>query len=198
MTYAPSAMEPSSQPAAKPSSLALPLVAGLILATLAGYVGWTVGSAQADVGAAAASARGDRELPPILTKFRMPTLEGGETGPADFKGQVVVVDFWATWCAPCRVQAKIMEPLVAEMKADGVQFLAVSMGEDKDTVARFVADHPYSYPVLYDSEDRIALEAEVYTLPTLLVIDRSGDVEYFEPGIADSAALRQAVERAKL
>jgi thiol-disulfide isomerase/thioredoxin len=183
------------EPDAKRSSLVLPLVAGLILAALAAYVGWTLGSAEADVGSAAAGTPAQRA--PILTKFRMPDLAGRETGPADFKGKVVVVDFWATWCGPCRVQAKILEPLYAEMK-DDVQFLAVSLGEDRDTVARYIAEHPYSYPVLYDKEDRIATEAEIYALPTVMVIDRGGEVEYLEPGLSDSAAIRQAVERARL
>jgi cytochrome c biogenesis protein CcmG/thiol:disulfide interchange protein DsbE len=190
-------MEPAEKPARKRSSLVFPLVAGLILAALAAYVGWTVGSAEADVGAASVPAAGGPH-PPILTKFRMPKLEGGETGPADFKGQVVVVDFWATWCGPCRIQAKLLEPLAAELAKDGVQFLAVSMGETKDTVARYVAEHPYGYPVLYDSEDRIATEAEIYALPTVMVIDRSGEVEYLQQGLSDSPTIRQAVERARL
>ena len=64
-------------------------------------------------------------------------------------------------------------------------------------MARYIAEHPYSYPVLYDSEDRIATEAEIYALPTVLVIDRGGEVEYIQPGLSDSAAIRQAVERAR-
>ena len=50
----------------------------------------------------------------------------------------------------------------------------------------------------YDSEDRIATEAEIYALPTVMVVGRSGEVEYLEPGLSDSAAIRQAVERARL
>jgi thiol-disulfide isomerase/thioredoxin len=188
-------MEPESTPAPKRSSIALPLVGGLLLAALAGYVGWTMGNAEADSGTAQAAAV-PAQHPPILTKFRMPALDGQETGPGDFKGKVVVVDFWATWCGPCRIQAKILEPLAEEMKQQGVQFLAVSLGESKDTVARYIEQHPYGYPVLYDSEDRIATEAEIYALPTVMVIDKSGDVQYLQQGLSDSPSIRQAVERA--
>ena len=183
-----------TEPAARKPSLVFPLVAGLMLASLAAYVGWTLGTAEADMVGRQLSSSPKKA--PILTEFKLPSLEERTIGPRDFGGQVVVVDFWATWCAPCRVQAKILEPLHQEMSGKGVQFLAVSLGESKETVAKYVAEHPYPYPVLYDTEDRIATEAEIYALPTVMVIDRSGEVTYLEPGLSDSAAVRQAVERA--
>jgi thiol-disulfide isomerase/thioredoxin len=187
-------MESDAKSSSQRSAFVFPLVAGLLLAGIAAYVGWTLGTAEASNDQAATA---DGEYAPILTKFRMPKVDGGETGPADFKGKVVVVDFWATWCGPCRTQAKILEPLVAEWK-DDVQFLAVSLGEDGDTVGKYIADHPYPYPVLYDAEDRIATEAEIYALPTVMVVDVKGEVEYIQPGLSDSAAIRAAVERARL
>jgi thiol-disulfide isomerase/thioredoxin len=183
----------------KRTSIIFPLVAGLLLAAIAGYVGWTMGNAEADDATHTQASAGDAARhPEILTQFRMPGLDGRQSGPADFKGKVVVVDFWATWCGPCRVQAKILEPLAQEMKAQDVQFLAVSLGESKDTVAKYIEQHPYGYPVLYDSEDRIATEAEIYALPTVMVIGKSGEIAYLQQGLSDSPTIREAVERARL
>src|SRR5258708_7434499 len=66
-------------------------------------------------------------VPAVKTNFRLPTVDGRALGPRDFGGQVVVVDFWATWCMPCRLQAEILEPVYRDFKRPAVHFLAPNL-----------------------------------------------------------------------
>ncbi len=129
-------------------------------------------------------------------EFRLASLDGRRLGPADFGGQVVLIDFWATWCGPCHIQRRILEPIHRDFEGRGVQFLAVSLGEERATVERFVRDNPYPYPVLIDPEDSLTVELQIYALPTLMVIDRRGRVAFFEPGLADGETLRRVIAEA--
>ncbi len=175
------------------SSIALPLVAAVLLSALAGYIGWDLGSA-----AGQADASDEITIPAILTEFRMPGLDGQTRGPSDYAGDVVVVDFWATWCGPCKAQAKILAELAEEYSGQDLRFLAVSLGESEEVVRAYAENHPYPYPVLYDAEDRIATEASIYALPTVMVIDREGRVSYLQPGLSGKQDLRAAFEHAAL
>lgn len=128
--------------------------------------------------------------------FRMKTLEGGRSlGPTDFPGQVVVVDFWATWCGPCHVQARILEPIYQDYQGKGVQFLAANVGEEAETVRRFLQSKPLPYTVLIDPGD-VAGELGVFALPTLMVVDKKGRVAFFESGIVDGPTLRRVLKEA--
>jgi len=140
----------------------------------------------------------DNGSPAILTDFRLPSLDGGEIGPADFAGDVLLVDFWATWCSPCKVQKRIIEGLRDEYEPMGVHFLAISLGEEEETVRTYVEKNPFPYPVLYDKLDTIATGAEIYALPTVMIVDRQGSVSYLEAGLSDGPKLRQALDSAAL
>jgi thiol-disulfide isomerase/thioredoxin len=139
---------------------------------------------------------GEPVVEAVSVDFRLATLDGRRLGPPDFDGQVVLVDFWATWCGPCQIQRMILEPLYRDFQGRGVEFLAVSLGEDPQTVAEFVRDNPYSYPVLVDPEDSLTVELQIYALPTVMVIDRRGKVAFFEPGLADGETLRRILHQA--
>jgi thiol-disulfide isomerase/thioredoxin len=128
--------------------------------------------------------------------FQLKTVDGRTLGPKNFKGQVVVVDFWATWCGPCHLQAQILEPIYRDFKGRGVQFLAANVGEEPDTVKGFLKTRPFPYPVLLDPDDSVASTLGVLALPTLMVVDKKGKVAYFQSGIADGDTLRELIKKA--
>ncbi|MEA2563173.1 MAG: cytochrome c biosis protein CcmG, thiol:disulfide interchange protein DsbE [Acidobacteriota bacterium] len=128
--------------------------------------------------------------------FRLKTVDGRTIGPKDYEGQVVVVDFWATWCVPCHMQAQILEPIHRDYKGKGVQFLAANVGEDEPTVRSFLKSKPFPYPVLLDPEDTVSTKLGVVALPTLMIIDKKGKVTLFHTGLADGATVRKILKQA--
>jgi cytochrome c biogenesis protein CcmG, thiol:disulfide interchange protein DsbE len=128
--------------------------------------------------------------------FRLPTIDGRKLGPGDFKGKVVVADFWATWCGPCYMQADILHRLHAQYPAKDVQFLAIDVGEDEKTVRAFLAKRPIPYPVLLDEDQRVSGDLGVVGFPTLLIVDKKGEVSYLRTGIVPDKRLRELLAQA--
>ncbi len=163
-------------------------LAGAILAAVLGFLAAVLG--------ARAEPPRIAELDPILTSFQLDTLDGSRLGPPDLRGDVVVVDMWATWCKPCVAQAKILEGLSEEYAGRDVSFLALNSGEDPETVRGYVERAPFTYPVLLDPEGEVMDTAKLYSLPTLLVLDPRGDVFWFSVGITGASVVRNAIEEA--
>lgn len=128
-----------------------------------------------------------------VSEVQFPAIGGEPVRLADFTGQLVVVDFWATWCSPCRLQAEILHELHAELEGQGVQFLAISLGEPEDIVREFADRNPSPYPVLMDPEEVLGQALEIYALPTVMILGKEGDVSYLRPGVSSGDALRRAL-----
>ena len=128
--------------------------------------------------------------------FRLPNLEGRQVSPADFRGKVIVADFWATWCAPCFLQAEILHKAALQYPKKDVQFLAIDVGEDEKTVRAFTAKRPFPYPVLLDEEEKVSGELKVAGFPTLLILNRKGEVSYLRAGIVPERRLRDLLAAA--
>ncbi len=128
--------------------------------------------------------------------FRFASLDGGEIGPLDYSGEVVIVELWATWCGPCKLQARYLEELHRELDGKGVRFLAVSTGEEEATVREYVERRPFPYPVLLDPQDTLTQRYQVFGLPTVMIVDRRGAISFLETGVSDADRLRQALKAA--
>lgn len=114
-------------------------------------------------------------------EFTLSKLDGGRLPLNTMKGKVVVLDFWATWCGPCRVQHPLYEQVKTRFKDNpDVVFLAVSTDEDRSLVMPFLERQKWSKEVLY--EDGLASYFRVNSIPTTIVLDRSGEVKSRMPG----------------
>ncbi len=183
------------------SSEAAPAIARWLAFVALGFVvlatafGWlakstTIASPFADSETAPSEAGEEPLAPP---DFRLASLDGGLIGPSDFAGDVVLIEFWATWCGPCRLQARFFEELHTELDGKGVHFLAIDAGEDEAKVREFVNETPFPYPVLLDPEDTLSRRYNHYGLPTVMIVDREGNISFFETGLSDTHTLRKAL-----
>ena len=128
--------------------------------------------------------------------FRLPTLDGSKLGPSDFAGDVVVVELWASWCGPCRMQAQFLEELHRRYDGKGVHFLAINSGESETTARAYVQKTPFPYPVLLDPRETVRARYRSSGLPTIMVIDRTGQVSLLKVGVLGTDALGAEIERA--
>ncbi len=108
--------------------------------------------------------------------FTLQDLNGKDVRLLDYKGKVIIIDFWATWCPPCRASIPGLEKIYKAYKDKGLVILAISLDQGEwDSVKSFVTDYGITYTVLKGNED-IQDKYQVRTIPLLLVIDKEGRI----------------------
>lgn len=149
----------------------------LMLASLAAAILWTVASrVPSAVGAPLSSSPSPREgfLAP---DFTLDTLDGSKVTLSELRGKIVVVNFWATWCLPCRVETPALERTYEQYKDSGMVIFGVNLTNQDlmSSVSSFVQEFKLTYPILMDNDGRVSSTLyQVRGLPTTFFINREG------------------------
>ncbi len=124
----------------------------------------------------------NRVEPPSLA---LPDLDGRITTLAQFEGKVVAINFWATWCAPCREELPSMESTYQAFKDSGFVIVAVNIGEDWDAITDYLETIEINFPVLLDQDIELASAFKAVGLPTTYFVDRHGRISHLIKGGRD-------------
>jgi thiol-disulfide isomerase/thioredoxin len=108
--------------------------------------------------------------------FTLSILDGQSTTLSAYKGKVLILNFWATWCGPCREEMPSMEILYKRFKNNGLEILAIDGGEDDTTVRQFIKNSNYTFPILMDRNGMVNYVYGIQAIPTSFIIDREGKI----------------------
>jgi len=142
----------------------------LIVVILVAGAAWTVASRVTTAQATRERAR--RATPEIS----LPTLDGRTFKLSEQLGKPVIVNFWATWCLPCRAELPAFEAVYKSHRDDGLVIVGVDIAEPQDVVTKFVADMGLTFPVALDSDGEALALYRVQGLPTTLFVGRDGTI----------------------
>lgn len=146
--------------------------------TPAGPASWLLAICLTLLAAAALAAPSGEPAP----AFSLPARGGGEISLEEWKGQVVLVNFWATWCGPCRKEMPLLEQIYQRYKGLGFTLLAVNVEDDGESAERWLKQTPVSFPVLFDRDNAVSKLYEVPAMPSTVIIDRQGRLRHVHHG----------------
>jgi len=136
----------------------------------------------------------------LAPDFTLRVISGGEPGNrlalSDQRGRVVLLDFWASWCAPCRTQAPILEQFAARHASD-VTVIGVNTGDAEPAALDFVRSVGITYPIVFDEQGMVAKAFGASELPTLVVIGPTGKVSAIDARIIRDNELESLVQQAR-
>ncbi len=127
--------------------------------------------------------------PVVAADFTLVDMDDAQHGLGDYRGKVIMLNFWGTWCPPCRREMPSMEALYQEFRDESFIVLAVNQWEDGDLVFPFIGQLSVfpTFPILFDREGAVAEAYGVKGLPTTVLINRQGEVVYRAVGGRDFA-----------
>ncbi|HEV7984612.1 MAG TPA: TlpA disulfide reductase family protein [Steroidobacteraceae bacterium] len=114
--------------------------------------------------------------------FQLHSAASTDLSLSDLKGQVVLINFWASWCGPCRQEMPVLEQLYKKYKSAGFTLLGVNVEPKSADAEGFLKSTPVSFPILFDPDSKVSKLYEVSGMPSTVILDRNGKVRYIHHG----------------
>jgi len=114
--------------------------------------------------------------------FTLASLNSGNLRLAELQGQVVLLNFWASWCGPCRKEMPILNDLHNRYKDIGFTVLGVNVEQDSSLAQNYLRDTPVDFPILFDTENQVSKSYHVVAMPTTVMINRDGKIRFIHQG----------------
>jgi peroxiredoxin len=108
--------------------------------------------------------------------FNLPSVDGKQYQLKDFAGKKIIINFWASWCAPCREEIPALNRAWQQLQNHNIAMLAINYGEDLTRVESFLKDYPIDFTVLLDQHNIASENMQVNVMPTTFIIDENGDI----------------------
>ena len=118
----------------------------------------------------------------LAPDFQLPNLEGQPISLSDFRGKPVLLNFWAVRCPPCRFEMPFIQAIFEESPDTELVVLAVDIGEAPSTVKDFIQSSNFSFPILLDTSQDVALDYNIRAIPTTFLIDKNGIIQEIKVG----------------
>jgi thiol-disulfide isomerase/thioredoxin len=114
--------------------------------------------------------------------FQLGSADGKPVDLAGLRGKVVLINFWASWCGPCRKEMPILEQLNRQYRAKGLALIGINVEPDSRAALQWLKATPVSFPILFDTDSRVSKLYQVAGMPNTVIIDRKGTVRYVHRG----------------
>jgi peroxiredoxin len=121
--------------------------------------------------------------------FTLKSASGENVRLSELRGQVVLINFWASWCGPCRQEMPLLDQMYQKYGPLGFTLLGVNVEQDTQDAERMLKDAPVSFPILFDAQNQVSKLYDVTAMPSTVLVDRDGKVRYmhkgYQPGYED-------------